>query len=44
MNVENGLEVIVHEAKLCLSLLETAKADVVHLDTSLRGGSSFSAK
>ncbi len=37
MDVENGFEVIVHEAELCLSLLETAKADVVHLDASLGG-------
>lgn len=35
--VENGFEVIVHEAELCLSLLETVNADVVHLDTSLGG-------
>jgi hypothetical protein len=35
--VENGFDVIVHEAELCQSLLETAKADVVHLDTSLGG-------
>ncbi len=35
--VENGSEVIVHEAELCLSLLEEVKADVVHLDTSLGG-------
>ncbi len=35
--VEDGSEVIVHEAELCLSLLETVKADVVHLDTTLGG-------
>ncbi len=35
--VENGFDVIVHEAELCQSLLETEKADVVHLDTSLGG-------
>ena len=35
--VENGFEVIVHEAELCLSLLEIVNADVVHLDTSLGG-------
>ncbi len=34
-NVESGYEVIVHEAKLCMDLLETVKADVVHLDLSL---------
>jgi hypothetical protein len=37
--VENGFEVIVHEAELCLSLLEIVNADVVHLDTSLGGAS-----
>lgn len=35
--VENGHEVIVHEAELCLQLLEKVQADVVHLDTSLGG-------
>lgn len=35
--VEDGYEVIVHEAQLCQALLETVKADVVHLDTSLGG-------
>jgi hypothetical protein len=35
--VENNFEVIVHEAELCQSLLETVKADIVHLDTSLGG-------
>jgi len=35
--VEGGFEVIVHEAELCLSLLDNVKADVVHLDTSLGG-------
>ncbi len=34
---ENNFDVIVHEAELCQSLLETVKADVVHLDTSLGG-------
>jgi len=33
--VENGFEVIVHEAELCLQLLEKVQADVVHLDISL---------
>lgn len=37
MNVEEGHDVIVHEAELCLNLLEEVKADVVHLDTSLGG-------
>ena len=35
--VDNGFEVIVHEAELCLRLLETTKSDVVHLDSSLGG-------
>jgi hypothetical protein len=35
--VENGFDVIVHEAELCQRLLETEKADVVHLDMSLGG-------
>ncbi len=35
--VETGFEVIVHEAELCLSLLGSVKADVVHLDMSLGG-------
>jgi hypothetical protein len=35
--VETGFDVIVHEAELCLKLLETVKADVVHLDMSLGG-------
>jgi hypothetical protein len=35
--VENGFDIIVHEAELCQLLLETEKADVVHLDTSLSG-------
>jgi hypothetical protein len=35
VNVENGYEVILHEAKLCMDLLETVAADVVHLDLSL---------
>jgi hypothetical protein len=35
--VDTGFEVIVHEAELCLRLLENAKADIVHLDMSLGG-------
>jgi hypothetical protein len=35
--VEDGFDLIVHEAELCLSLLKTTKADVVHLDMSLGG-------
>jgi hypothetical protein len=35
--VDTGLEVIVHEAELCSSLLSKVKADVVHLDMSLGG-------
>lgn len=35
--VDVGLEVIVHEATLCLQLLGETKADVVHLDMTLGG-------
>jgi len=35
--VDSGFEVIVHEAELCVSLLDKMRADVVHLDMSLRG-------
>jgi len=35
--VTGGPEIIVHEAELCLELLEKVQADVVHLDTSLSG-------
>ena len=35
--MDNGFDVIAHEAELCLSLLDKVKADVVHLDTSLGG-------
>ena len=35
--VDSGLEVIVHEAELCLRLLEETDADVVHLDMTLGG-------
>jgi hypothetical protein len=35
--VENGHEIIVHEAELCLELLGKVQADIVHLDTSLGG-------
>ncbi len=34
-DVEDGSDLIVHEAELCQMLLETEKADVVHLDASL---------
>jgi len=33
--VENGHELVVHELELCMNLLKTDKADVVHLDMSL---------
>ncbi len=36
-DIDNGYDIIVHEAELCQSLLETTKADVVHLDSSLGG-------
>jgi len=35
--VESGLEVVVHEAELCLILLEQNKAEAVHLDITLGG-------
>ncbi len=34
-DASKGYEVVVHEAELCLNLLERTKADVVHLDISL---------
>ena len=34
-NIENGHDVIVHEAELCRNLLGRVKADVVHLDMSM---------
>ena len=37
--VEDGHQVIVHEAELCLQLLQKVQADAVHLDTSLGGAS-----
>lgn len=35
--VENGHELVVHELELCVNLLKTVKADVVHLDMSFGG-------
>ena len=35
--VSDSYDVIVHEAQLCQILLETVKADVLHLDSSLGG-------
>jgi hypothetical protein len=35
--VDNGFDVIVHEAELCRCLLDKIKADVIHLDMSLGG-------
>ena len=35
--VDGGFDVIVHEAELCRSLVDTMKADVVHLDMSFGG-------
>jgi hypothetical protein len=35
--VDDGCEIIVHEAELCLLMLGTSKADIVHLDMSLGG-------
>ena len=36
-NVEKGYLLVVHELELCQKLLKEAKADVVHLDVTLRG-------
>jgi hypothetical protein len=35
--VDGGFDVIVHEAELCRNLLDTMKADIVHLDMSFGG-------
>jgi hypothetical protein len=35
--VDEGFDLIVHEAELCRSLLDKMKADIVHLDMSLGG-------
>jgi len=35
--VEDGHRLVVHELELCLNLLKTVKADVVHLDMSFGG-------
>jgi len=35
--VDNRFDIIVHEAELCLELLHNAKADIVHIDSSLGG-------
>jgi hypothetical protein len=35
ISVEDGHEAVVHEAEMCLQLLASANADVVHLDMSL---------
>lgn len=35
--VENGHELVVHELELCMSILKTVEADVVHLDMSFGG-------
>jgi len=34
-NVEDGHTLVIHELELCMGLLKTVKADVVHLDMSL---------
>ena len=36
-DANNGYNLIVHELELCQQLLKTIKADVVHLDLSMRG-------
>jgi hypothetical protein len=35
--VEDGHELVIHELELCLNLLKTARADIIHLDMSLGG-------
>src|SRR3989304_3324440 len=35
--VEGGHRLVVHELELCMNLLKTVKADLVHLDMSLGG-------
>lgn len=35
VGVENGHLLVIHELELCLELLKTVKADVIHLDMSL---------
>ncbi len=35
--VEQGFDLVLHEAELCQNLLEKIKADVIHLDISLGG-------
>jgi hypothetical protein len=37
MEVDDGFDVIVHEAELCRSLLDIMKADIIHLDMTLGG-------
>jgi len=36
-NIEDGHRLVVHELELCMNLLKTAKADMVHVDMSLGG-------
>lgn len=36
-DADNGYQLIAHELELCQQLLKSVKADVVHLDMSLRG-------
>jgi len=37
VRVEDGYQLVVHELELCMNLLKTTKADMVHLDMSLGG-------
>jgi len=37
VKVEDGYRLVIHELELCMSLLKTFKADVVHLDMSFGG-------
>lgn len=37
VEVDNGHRLVIHELELCMSLLKTMKADIVHLDMSFGG-------
>jgi len=37
VRVEDGYQLVVHELELCMNLLKTTQADLVHLDMSLGG-------
>jgi len=37
VKVEDGYQLVIHELEMCMNLLKTVKADVIHLDMSLGG-------